>query len=390
MQGSGEHRPLNNKRVALTGRFASVTHDELASLVEELGGRVDKFPGRHTSLLVVGAERLPLDDRALPTRALRRCQELQAAGYAIELITEHDFWDRCSLDPRQESVKRLYTIGQLSQLFGVKRDLLRSWLRAGLIVPSETRHRLAFFDLAQVHNAKMLCELAKSGVPTSRIRASVEQLGRWLPEIGPSLAQIAVLEDNGRLLLRYDADRLAEPSGQLHFCFEEEALDVVRRPRESADDLFMVAQELEDLGRHDDAAAVYREAIDLDPDDPVLHFNLANAEYALDRLNAAEEHLREATRLDPTYAEAWNNLGCVYGDLGHPYLAIEALRRAIELVPEYGDAYFNLAEHLYQEEQVLEACEHYRQCLKLGIEGPWAETCRDRLAEDASRLTVSS
>ena len=83
----------------------------------------------------------------------------------------------------QEPIRRLYTIGQLSRILGVKRDLIRHWLRVGLISPAEIVHRLAFFDFGQVQSAKTLCDLAKRGVSTDEIRASLEQLRRWLPDL---------------------------------------------------------------------------------------------------------------------------------------------------------------------------------------------------------------
>ena len=59
-------RPLDDCRVALAGRFASLTHDELRHLIADLGGRVDSSPMRHTKYLIVGEGRLPLDADARP------------------------------------------------------------------------------------------------------------------------------------------------------------------------------------------------------------------------------------------------------------------------------------------------------------------------------------
>ena len=205
--GGDTHRPLDHCRVALIGRFASLTHEELRVCVRDLGGRVDGFPMRHTTYLVVGEGQLPLDEDARPPRALEKARQLQVLGYPIQILSEHEFLSRFDLSAYAEPVRRLYTIGQLTKILGVKRDLIRYWLRAGLISPVEIVHRLAFFDFAQVQSAKTLCDLAERGVSTSRIRASLEQLRSWLPNPGASLSQFALLEDSGRLLVRYGKRR---------------------------------------------------------------------------------------------------------------------------------------------------------------------------------------
>jgi tetratricopeptide (TPR) repeat protein len=101
------------------------------------------------------------------------------------------------------------------------------------------------------------------------------------------------------------------------------------------DSLLETALRLEDAGQLSQAAEVYRQAIDLDPREPVLHFNLGNVLYALGQLPQSLASFRKAVRLDPAYAEAWNNLGNVHADLDQPELALAAFRRALELRPGY-------------------------------------------------------
>ena len=73
--GGDTTRPLHGCRVALIGRFASLTRQELRGLVQDLGGQVDSFPMRHTTYLVVGKVQLPLDEDARPARAIEKaCQ----------------------------------------------------------------------------------------------------------------------------------------------------------------------------------------------------------------------------------------------------------------------------------------------------------------------------
>jgi DNA-binding transcriptional MerR regulator len=388
--GSDSDRPLAYRRVALTGRFASLTHDELRALLSDLGAQFDGFPLRHTKYLVVGEGELPLDEQARPTRAVEKAQQLQGLGYAIEILSEREFWNRCGLFGTQEPIRRLVTIGQLSQILSVKRDSIRSWLRVGLICPAEVVHRLAFFDFAEVQSAKTLCDLAKRGVSVAQIRASLQQLRRWLPDLDTSLTQLAMLEDSGRLLVRFGESGFAESNGQLRLDFEsDEQADSLPWPElDTADELFDEALKLHDAGQYDEAAAAYRRAIQLDPTDPVLYFNLANVYYEQDRLSESAAAFLEATQRDPQYAEAWNALGCVLSKLERSKEAIAAHRRAVQLVPAYGDAHFNLASELEQAGQVAEAVTHWKRYLDLDRTGPWADIARERIQAHMQRHPV--
>ena len=294
----------------------------------------------------------------------------------FEILSEHEFLSRFGLFGPAEPVRRLYTIGQLTQILGVKRDVIRHWMRAGLICPVEIVHRLAFFDFVQVQSAKTLCDLTKAGVSTSRIRASLEQLRRWLPDLGQSLAQLAMLEDSGRLLLRYDDGGLMESSGQLQFDFatDADAASLPSRGTPTADELFDDALELHDTRPLRRGRERLPRAIELDPRDPVLYFNLANVHYEQGHLDDSAAAYLAATQHDPAYVEAWNALGCVLSQLGRSKEAIVALRRAVELVPDYGDAHYNLASELESQGESQAAREHWRRYLQLDSTGPWADT----------------
>ncbi|HVX15359.1 MAG TPA: tetratricopeptide repeat protein [Pirellulales bacterium] len=358
---------LRGKRVAVTGRLVSMTHAEFAELVAARGGEFLPLPNRGTALLVIGQDGWPLEPNGRQTVGLARARRLRALGYAIELLSEDEFYGRLNLVEPQNAIHRRCTINQLSRVLNLPGRRLRSWLRAGLIEPVEVIHRLAYFDFRQASSAKNLCELTAAGVKPQHVRESLEQLRNWLPGIDAPLAQLSLLESDGRLLVRLDDDQIADSGGQLHFDFvmgSPGEAEVVVLGGKTAEAWFEEGLELEDRERPAEAVAAYREAIRLAPDDPVLHFNLGNALLACHETDEAAEQFRRAVSCDPCYVEAWNNLGNVLDEGGDFDGAIDAYERALRFVPSYADAHYNLAETLIKVGRDRDAARHLRAYLQ--------------------------
>ncbi len=83
----------------------------------------------------------------------------------------------------------------------------------------------------------------------------------------------------------------------------------------------------------DQAIASYRKALDLEPNDPDTHYNLAlTLKYKGDAKQAVEEF--EATlRLKPKWADAHYGLGATWFDLHDRAAALKELHTAIDLDP---------------------------------------------------------
>ena len=86
------------------------------------------------------------------------------------------------------------------------------------------------------------------------------------------------------------------------------------------------------------------EALEIYPDDPILHYLLAIAYVDKRKFDEAESHLKEAIRLKPDYSDAYNYLGVLYFRRGEVGLAIESYQKALDNIyymkPQ--DAHFNL------------------------------------------------
>jgi tetratricopeptide (TPR) repeat protein len=337
---------LSGKRVAFTGRLASMTRAEAVQLIQVQGGEFVPAVSRRTSWLVVGLEGWPLQKNGRLTRKLLQARRLQHYGYPIVVLSEEEMLSQVGVKARTEGIHQLCTAAQLCQVLHIPGERLRAWINSGFIEPAETADGICYFDFQQVTCAKTLSDLAQAGVSTKRLRQSLEQLRKWMPRMADPLGQLTVIERDGEMLVRLEDGQLAEPTGQLHFDFEESkpSISVEMTPlKRTGDEWFDLARAHEANGRLSEAAQAYREAILADGPHPDVCFNLANVLYALDQKEQAAERYHQALELDNHFAEAWNNLGNVLADLGRSQEAMRAFQRALRENPEMSSAHQNLA-----------------------------------------------
>ena len=145
------------------------------------------------------------------------------------------------------------------------------------------------------------------------------------------------------------------------------------------------------------AAESYRQALQLNPRDPKLHYNLS---VALDRLGdftaerkelertveldpniaaaqnqlgwfalqdgrqaEAEMRFKKTLAIDPAFSEARSNLGVLYGQQSKTAEAAAQFRQTIKSDPTYAPAYFNLGLLLAQQGAVAEAEQQFRAAI---------------------------
>jgi tetratricopeptide (TPR) repeat protein len=96
------------------------------------------------------------------------------------------------------------------------------------------------------------------------------------------------------------------------------------------------------VGRHEAAIEHIRRAIALKGSSADFHSNLGNAYHALRRGAEAIECYRWAIELKPDFAEAHGNLGLAYRDQGAPEEAVACCRRALALKPDFAEAHNSL------------------------------------------------
>ena len=83
------------------------------------------------------------------------------------------------------------------------------------------------------------------------------------------------------------------------------------------------------------AAAAYREALKLDPDNAALHYNLSLALKRLGEHEAQQRELEKAIELAPNLSQAYCELGLLYLSKGRREDAARALKNALAVDPGY-------------------------------------------------------
>jgi tetratricopeptide (TPR) repeat protein len=395
-QRATDARLLVGHKVAFTGQLASMTRRQAAILVRACGGEWLATVTRRMSMLVIGQDGWPLDKNGRLTRKLQKARRLERVQ-PIAILSEADFLARLGLDSPSRGVQRLST-SQLSRVLRVSGDRIRSWIQQGLVQPSETLHGVHYFDFQQARWAKSLCDFARAGVAPQRIRRSLEQLTRWMPDVQRPLAQLAMLEKDGRLVVRLGEGQLADPTGQGLFDFSDQPampsetgrvpLYAERRTQNAersaravaaGEQWFDLGRQHEQAGNLAEAAKAYLQALESSGQDAYASFNLANVLHALGQKEQAAKHFHQAVQVDASFVDAWNNLGVVLSELGQYEEAVLAFQRAIALSPYYADARYNLADTLDQLGREEEALPHWRAYARLDPTSPWGAYARRRL-----------
>ena len=140
-------------------------------------------------------------------------------------------------------------------------------------------------------------------------------------------------------------------------------IDHLRTLRRTARDLLAEAARLDGSGRLDDAIALQRQALDVDPTTAQAHVNLIALYGRTGRAAEAEAHYRAVVMLPDVPADAHYNYGVLLASQGREDEALLAFRRALANDPFHAAAHNNLAGLLARRQQYADAVVHYQQAL---------------------------
>jgi tetratricopeptide (TPR) repeat protein len=158
--------------------------------------------------------------------------------------------------------------------------------------------------------------------------------------------------------------------------------DVLAKNPRSHRGHYNLGVQLEALGRIDEAARHYTEAIRIAPRFEQAHNNLGMALAGKGSVREAIRHYRAALEVDPEFAKAHNNLAMALSGQGRFDEAERHYAEALRLVPGYAKAHNNLGVTLARQGRLEEARHQFAEALR--IEPDYLEARKN--LEQASRL----
>jgi DNA-binding transcriptional MerR regulator len=292
--------------------------------------------------------------------------------------------------PGREPVTDLFTGPEVRSLLGITPGRLRALDRAGIVSPTGRRRGRRAYTFPDIIALRAARDLLAQKVRLRDVARAVENIRGALPKVTRPLAELRIVSDGKRVVVKNSAFAYEPITGQMVLDFDVKALrdDVVRvlRPvagkerARTAYDLYVKASHLdEDPDTLDEAESLYQRALELDPWLAIAYTNLGNIRFRRGDEDAAVNLYRKALSLDTAQPEAQYNLGYVMLERGQPSEAVDFFRGAIAIDPEFADAYFNLAMAYEQAGEAAKARPCWRRYLEIEPTGTWAEIARKHL-----------
>jgi tetratricopeptide (TPR) repeat protein len=145
-----------------------------------------------------------------------------------------------------------------------------------------------------------------------------------------------------------------------------------------------VALDDQDPAQQEEAARLYRQALEADPRCVPALVNLANIHHARGDLVEAEALYERAIAIDAGASEAHFNLGNLHYDLERLERACACYERALAVDAAFADAQFYVAVTLERLGRSDEARPHWRAYQNLAPDGEWATLAREFSEEEGT------
>ena len=268
---------------------------------------------------------------------------------------------------------KLFTTGEVAKILNLSGSRIRSFVRAGFLVPArdpKKTFQFSFQDLLFLKTAKGLLD---SRVPSKRIIRMLSSLKRQLPD-DQHLSGLKIYADGRRVIVWDGKARWQPDSGQFLFNFDARSVvEKIQLPRAApkpakdkltAEHWFNLGVELEATSTKE-AQRAYHMALDLDSKMAAAHLNLGKLYHDAGELEKAEAHYRAAGASDPEDPAPHFNLGVLLEDLKRPPEALRAYCEAIKLDSTFADAHYNLALLFESMGKKAEAVAHFRTARKI-------------------------
>ena len=290
--------------------------------------------------------------------------------------------------PQARSTEGLYTVHDVAGMFGYTPARLRYWDTTGLLKPSAEVDERRYYTFVDLVGVRVVKELLGQGVGLRKVRAAVKALATRAER---PLSELRVQADGQRVVVADQQGRYEPTTGQGVLDFSVQALGaevvelvrVTEAAKKRAYEYYLRACQLdEDEETFDQAEALYRKALTLDPTLANALTNLGNLCYRRSELDQAERYYREALTLDRTQPEAHYDLGLIHFERGELRDAIARFESALQSDPSFADAHFNLAMAYEQNQQSDKARPHWSTYIRLEPVGPWTDVAHEHLREN--------
>jgi len=273
-----------------------------------------------------------------------------------------------------------YSVRDIERVLRLPRSTIRSLIDVGFVTPTRgprREYRFSFQDLIVLRAARALIQ---AKVSRRRIRRSLEDLRKHLPETMP-LSGLSICAVGDRVVVRDGNSQYQVDSGQyvlgLDVSVEDGVLRVVENefgpkpdeaaaPPRNAEDWFDDALDFEENGNVDAAINAYQQTVALDGQNVAAWINWGRLLHDRGNKREAEAvYIRAIEQCGPDSVLMFN-LGVLLEDLGRTQAALEAYQAAVGEDPAFADGHYNLArlyESLGQPQHAIRHLGQYRRLL---------------------------
>jgi tetratricopeptide (TPR) repeat protein len=243
---------------------------------------------------------------------------------------------------------------------------------------TQPRDAQGFYALGQVFEGlkrsdEAVQALERAAVLDPRDASIRFKLGMQLASTGQANAAIQQLESAERLnpsdpAIHSELARLLEKTGNKEGVRAEQAKLAALKSRSDKESAIVKLNENASsdlsMGNAKTAAESYRQAVQLDPRDAKLRYNLSLALDRIGEIASERKELARAVELDPKLAAAHNQLGVLALHSGQPAEAEQRFKKALAIDPTFAEAQSNLGVLYSQQGKRTEAAALFQQAIK--------------------------
>jgi Tetratricopeptide repeat len=256
-----------------------------------------------------------------------------------------------------------FSVRDIERVLRLSRSTIRGLIDVGFVSPTRgprREYRFSFQDLIVLRAARALIQ---AKVSRRRVRRSLEDLRKHLPETMP-LSGLSICAVGDQVVVRDGDSQYQVDSGQyvlgLDVTVEDGVLRVVEKdfaavsdtggampPPKDAQDWFDEGLDLEETGAVDGAIEAYSQTATLDAENVAAWINWGRLLHDRGDKRGAEDVYRRALEHCGADSVLMFNLGVLLEDLGRTQDALEAYQSAVSEDPNLADGHYNLA-RLYE------------------------------------------